>query len=100
MSSIFKVENKVNYATKMEMEEMGDINGGHVVGDCSLNKNEVEIVGGVRNMRDRARDTKRDKIRELERDKLRDVKRDEEREVERDMNRNREEGGSAGKLWG
>ena len=83
MSSIFKVENKVNYAAKMEM---GDINGGHVVGDCSLNKNEVEIVGGVRNMRDSARDVKRDKIRDLERDKLRDVKRDEERDVERDMN--------------
>ena len=62
---MFKVKNKVNYAAKMEMEEMGDLNGGHVVGDCSLNKNSVEIVGGVRNMRDRARDAKRDKIRDF-----------------------------------
>ena len=70
----------------MEMEEMGDINGGHVVANCSLNKNEVENVGGFRNVRDRARDVKRDKIRDLERDKIRDVERDEERDVERDMN--------------
>ena len=59
----------------MEMEEMGDINGGHVVANCSLNKNEVENVGGFRNVRDRARDVKRDKIRDLERDRLRDAKR-------------------------
>ena len=84
------VVNKINYAARME--DIGGASGGDVA-DCfgikKSNNIEKEIVGGERNISDRARDARRDKNRDDNRDRSRDAKRDEEKDRRRDLERDR-----------